>query len=143
AGAGGAEIDDPIHRKRSAIVRQLAALERFQEPADHGCLAYAAAPDDSNQPLRARFEEADDEPRLDVAILEIERRDTRRRIDEAGDAAHGLRRLALALDPSGDSFFHTLGDLLGILDELLLIADLELQICEIAFDPRPLGRVLC
>jgi len=78
-----------------------------------------------------------------VAILEIERRDARRRIDEAGDAAHGLRRLPLALDPSGDAFFHMLGDLLGMLDELLLVDDLALQICEIAFDPRPLRRVLC
>jgi hypothetical protein len=44
---------------------------------------------------------------------------------------------------SVSGFFHALGDLIRMLDELLLVGHLARQLCEVGFDSRAVGRLLC
>jgi hypothetical protein len=80
-----------------------------------------------------------------MAVLKIRRNNSRRRVDKArpSHAADRLGRLPLTLDSAGDALFHTLGYLLGIFDQLLLVGDLTLQIRKISFDPRLIRLRFC
>ena len=134
-----AQIHDPVHGQRSQVVGQAAALQRPEQPADHGRLAHAAAAGDGHQPLGIVPQEVGDQLGLDEAVLEVGRRDHGRRVDELGarPAAHGFGRLPLGFDPRGNALLDAGRRRGRVADDGLQACDLVLEFLHFPFDPRP------
>ena len=83
---GRAQVDDPVHRQLAQVVGQPAALQRLEQPAHHRGLAHPAPPDHRHDPGVVGPQEVADQLGLHVPVLEVGRRDDRRRVHELAPA---------------------------------------------------------
>jgi hypothetical protein len=136
ARADGVQVDDAVDVQRAQVVEQHAALQPFQDAADHRRLADAGATDAQQEPLRLVLQEVGDQLRFQDAVLEVTRRDGGRRVEElrAGFAAHRPSWLALALQGGGDARVGPLPGGIRIGDDWPLPGNFGLQLDDVGLD---------
>lgn len=133
AGAGGAEIDDAVHRQRAAVVGQPAAFEGAQEPADQRRLADAAAANDAHHAQGVVGQEIGDLAGLGLAVLEPPGGDQGRWVDELSGAGAVGRRggAAFVLEAGVDAALYALAGAFRVGDDGLLTGDLAAQLGDV------------
>ena len=137
--AGRAQVDDPIRPERPQVIGQMAGLQRLQQPAHQRGLAHPRAAHHGHQPAPVVAQEIRDDLVLDRAILEVARRDPRRRVDElrARPAREGAFGLALALQPGRDALLGAAGRGRRVGGDPFLVGDLPRQQLDVVLDARP------
>ena len=140
---GRAQVDDPVHAQLTQVIGEVPALQRLEQPAHHRGLADPAPPDHGHQPRVVRPQEVSHQLGLDVPVLEVARRDHRRRVHELRPGRSSVRTfgLPLPLESGGDPLLGTPGGRLGVGQQPLLAGDAPAQILDVLLDPRPPGRV--
>ena len=102
-----------------------------------------APPDNRHDPGVVSPEEVADQLGLHVPVLEVARRDDRRRVHELGPGGSGRRPfgLALPLKPGGDALLGAPGRRPGVGQQPLLGGDPRSQFPDVLLDPRSPRRV--